>query len=207
VYLAKDDPGAARRHVLDGMAQWSQGGFLIQHWRAMIAEVDIDLYDEKGIRAYNRLARDRGAMRRSFLGIAQYVRAITAFASARAAVASAYEAPKLRRRRLRQARRLSRQLERGGLPWMSAMASLAAAAVANAEGDLKAARTHLQAAAAHADAADMSLHACAARHRLGTLLGGDEGATLVEQAEEAMRAKAVQAPARYIGMLVPGRWS
>jgi hypothetical protein len=123
VFLAKDDPGAARRHVLDGMAQWSQAGFLIQHWRAMIAEVDIDLYDQKGIRAYDCLARHRGAMRRSFLAMAQYVHAITAFAAARAAVASAYELPKLRRRRLREAGRLSRQLERGGLPWMSALAS------------------------------------------------------------------------------------
>jgi hypothetical protein len=139
--------------------------------------------------------------------MAQYVRAITAFAAARAAVASAYETPKLRQRRLREARRLSRHLERGGVPWMSALASLAAAAVANAEGDLPAARSHLQAAAAHADTADMSLHACAARHRLGTLLREHEGRTLVEQAEDAMRAKAIQAPARYVGMLVPGRWS
>ena len=90
---------------------------------------------------------------------------------------------------------------------MSALASLVAAAVADADGDLPAARSHLHAAAAHADAADMSLHACAARHRLGTLLGGDEGRTLARQAEDAMRAKAVQAPARYVGMLVPGRWS
>jgi hypothetical protein len=207
VYLAKDDPCAARQHVLDGMAQWSQGGFLVQHWRAMIAEVDVDLYDQQGTRAYERLARDRGAMRRSFLGMAQYIRAITAFAAARAAVASAYEAPKLRRRRLRQARRLSRQLERGGLPWMSALASLVAAAVANADGDLPAARSYLQSAAAHADAAHMFLHACAARHRLGMLLGGDEGRTLTRQAEDAMQAKGVQAPARYVGMLVPGRWS
>ena len=90
---------------------------------------------------------------------------------------------------------------------MSALASLVAAAVANADGDLPAARSYLQSAAAHADAAHMFLHACAARHRLGMLLGGDEGRTLTRQAEDAMQAKGVQAPARYVGMLVPGRWS
>ncbi len=206
VFLAKDDSGAARRHVLDGMAQWSQSGFLLQHWRAMIAEVEIDLYDRKGKSAYDRLVRDARAFRRSFLGVAQYVRAITSFAVARAAIASSCEAPELQKGRLREARRMSRRLQRGGLPWMSALGSLVAAAIAPAEGDPAAACSHLRTGAAQAHVADMALHACSARHRLGTLLGGEDGRLLVQDAEETMRTKGVQAADRYVAMLVPGRW-
>ncbi len=206
VFLAKDDSGSARRHVLDTMAQWSQTGFLLQHWRAMIAEVDIDLYDDKGKSAYDRLRRDARAYKRSFLGVAQYVGAITSFALGRAAVASSYEEPEAGPRRLREARRMGRWLQRGALPWTSTLSSLLSATVSNAEGDVESACAQLRAAAVHADAADMALHACAARHRLGTSLAGDEGKALVQEAEEAMRAKGVQAPARYVAMLLPGRW-
>ena len=59
VCLAKDDPDAARRHVLDAIAQWSQRSFLLPHWRAMIAEVDADLYGQQGELACHRLAAER----------------------------------------------------------------------------------------------------------------------------------------------------
>ena len=47
----------------------------------------------------------------------------------------------------------------------------------------------------------------AARYQLGQLLGGDEGAVLVAEAEHAMKAEGVRAPARMAGFLLPGRWS
>jgi hypothetical protein len=109
-------------------------------------------------------------------------------------------------RRLREARRLGRRLEREALPWITALAFLVAAAVANAEGDLPATCSHLRKGAERAHNADMVLHAWAARHRLGALLGGAEGLTLVEESEAAMRAKGIHAPERYVAMLLPGRW-
>ena len=206
VFLAQDDSIAARRHVLDSIAQWSQRGFMLQHWRAMIAEVDIDLYERQGVRASERLARDARAYRRSMLHVAQYVRAMTTFAQARCAIATAYCAPDLKRSRLREARQRGRRLEREGLPWISVLAAQVFAAVANAEGDVVAACEHLRVAAERAHAADMTLYTCAARHRLGTLLGGDEGRDVIERSEEGMRAKGVRAPERYAGMLLPGKW-
>ena len=206
VFLAQDNPTAARRHVLDSIAQWSQRGFMLQHWRAMIAEVDIDLYDGQGARACERIERDTRAYRRSMLHLAQYVRAITTFARARSAVAASYEAPDLRRRRLRVARLRGRRLAREGVPWISALATFVMAAVAHAEGDLAAARLHLRAAADLADGADMKLHACAARLRLGSLLDGDDRRKLIAEAEEAMMIKGVRAPERYANMILPGRW-
>src|SRR5260221_3315795 len=56
--LAADDPGAARRHVREAMARWSQRGFLLQHWQAMRAEVEIELYVGDPAAAQQRLQRD-----------------------------------------------------------------------------------------------------------------------------------------------------
>jgi hypothetical protein len=52
----------------------------------------------------------------------------------------------------------------------------------------------------------MALHEAAARHRLGTLVGGEEGQRLVQEAEKTMRIKGVEAPARYAAMILPGQW-
>lgn len=206
VYLANDDPDGARRQVVGAIAQWPQRGFLIQHWRAMIAETDIHLYEDKGALAYEGLARQSGAYRRSMLAFAQYVRAITAFARARSAIASGRQSEIYRGPRLREAARIARRLEGEATPWIGVLASLVAASVASAEGRKGDASQHLRAAADRAGAAGMALHEAAARHRLGAALGGEEGRKLTAQAETAMRIKGVEAPARYAAMLLPGDW-
>jgi hypothetical protein len=206
VHLANDDPDGARRQVASSLAQWPQPGFLIQHWRAMIAEADIHLYEEKGALAYDGLARQARVYRRSMLAFAQYVRAVTAFARARSAIASAHQSPIYRRQRLREAARIGARLQRESSPWIGVLASLVAAGVANGEGRVDDACLHLRAAVDRAAGVDMALHEAAARHRLGLLLGGDEGGKLVQEAESAMRIKGVEAPGRYAAMILPGQW-
>ncbi len=205
VHLAQDDPDGARLQLVRAVTGWPQRGFLIQHWRAMIAEVDIYLYEGKGTLARERLARHDRAFRRSMLWFAQYVRAVTGFARARSAIASTGDAGVDRRRALREASRLGRRLEREGTPWIGVLSSLVAAAVANAEDRRDEACEHLREAAQRARSADMALHEAAAEHRLGVLLG-DEGRERARDAQEAMRAKGVDSPDRYAGMLLPGRW-
>ncbi len=206
VHLANDDPDGARRQVVSSMAQWAQPGFLIQHWRAMIAEADIHLYEQKGALAYDGLARQARAYRRSMLAFAEYVRAVTGFARARSAIALACDSTSYRRQRLREATRIGARLQREDSPWIAALASLVAAGVANAEGRADEARLHLRAAVDRAAGLGMALHEAAARHRLGLLVAGDEGKKLVQEAESAMRIKGVEAPARYAGMILPGEW-
>ena len=57
--LAADDPDLARRHLREAMAQWSQTGFLLQHWQAMQYEAEIELYVGDGARGYDRIVLDR----------------------------------------------------------------------------------------------------------------------------------------------------
>jgi hypothetical protein len=205
--LAADDPEAAREHVRFALATWTQNGFHVQHWKAMVWETQIELYVGDGSRAYARLERDRRAFKRSLLGHAQFVREMTWFVRGCAAVASAVEATDgARRARLREALSIARRLERQGMLWMAPLASLVHAAAANAEGDAVRAVAALRAAAETADAAHMTLHASSARYQLGRLIGGHDGERLRRESETAMSAEGIRAPERIATMILPGRW-
>jgi eukaryotic-like serine/threonine-protein kinase len=205
--LAADDPKAGREHIRKALATWTQNGFHIQHWKAMVWGAAIELYVGDGEAAYARLERDRRSYRRSLLDHSQFVRELTRYVCGCAAVASALDAPaSVWRARLEEARAAARRLERQRMTWTAPLASLVLAAAANAGGDTATATIALRTAIERAEAADMALHAAAARHQLGCLLGGDEGAELRRQGETAMTAEGVRAPARMATMILPGRW-
>ena len=90
------------------------------------------------------------------------------------------------------------------MAWTAPLASILDAGVALATGHRARAEAALRAADASAAAANMAIHAAAARHELGLLVGGDEGTKLVRDAEEAMITRGIRAPARFAPMLVPG---
>jgi eukaryotic-like serine/threonine-protein kinase len=207
IALAADKPEAAREHIRRALGSWTQNGFHIQHWKAMVWGAQIELYVGDGPAAYARLERDRRTYRRSLLDHSQFVREFTRYFRGCAAIASAIDAPAIRRARLKEARAAVRRLEREAMTWTAPLASLLRAALANAEGDSALAMTALRAAAEQAEAADMSLHAAAARYQLGCILGREEGDALRRQAESAMTAEGVRAPMRVAGMLAPGRWN
>jgi len=91
--------------------------------------------------------------------------------------------------------------------WTAPLAAILTAGVAKVEGDRASAAASLRAAVELAHAADMSLYATAARHELGLVLGGQEGAEIVARAQDDMKAQEIVAPARFAAMLVPGRWT
>jgi eukaryotic-like serine/threonine-protein kinase len=200
--LAKDEPDAACRCSREAIAQWSSTRFLLQHWHAMCGEAEIELYLGSGARAYERFARDLPAIGKSLLLKCELIRIVTTFCQGRCAVA----VPGLRRQRLAEGRRMARRLEREFPPYAAVFASLLSAAVSNAEGNRPAAIASLRKAIGHSDAAHMAMYAAAARYQLGSLLGNEEGRSLLRQGEDAMKAQDVRVPARFAAMYLPGCW-
>ena len=88
-WLAAGKPERARREVDEALAQWSQTGFHVQHWQAMVYAPDIDLYLGDGAAAYERFMRDMPKLKKSLLLHAGYSRAVTLHTHARVAIASA----------------------------------------------------------------------------------------------------------------------
>jgi hypothetical protein len=202
VWLAADDTQTASLRVREAMARWSRSGYFVQHWYAMLAEVDIDLYRGDGANAYERMERDSSALKKSLLLRLQTVRAMTRYLRGCCAIASLGAAPA----RLGEARRQARLLDGEQMAWTAPLAAIVHACVANARGDSAQAVARLRTAAESATAADMPLYAASARHRLGSWLGGNEGRALVRSAREAMTARGVRVPERFVQMLIPGRW-
>jgi hypothetical protein len=207
LWLAADDPEGARRHARESIAMWPSDRYLLQHWHLLYGEAEIELYVGDGAKAYARVDRDTRALSKSLLLHVQHMRVQTTFLRGRCAIASLDAEPASRTKRLAETRRLARRLEREGMGWSAPFASILRAAVADAEGDRLRAVEGLRQAIARAEAADMAGYATAARHQLGALLGGTEGAELVRAAEEAMRAQGIRVPDRFAATLVPGRWS
>ncbi len=206
--LAADDIEAARRGVTQAMSIWSQTGYSVQLWQGAVVETLIELYAGDGERAYERSRRDARPLKKSFVLKVQFVRAHTLYVRGIAAAASIDAArPPLRDGRIAEVALLSRQLEAERMPWTDALASILAAAAANARGARAEAVACLRAAMRRAEIADMSLYGAAARHQLGLCLGGEEGARLVEEAVDAMASQDVRVPERFAAMLVPGRWT
>jgi hypothetical protein len=207
LWLAQDDPETARRQMQNGMALWSNREFSVQHYRAMLAEANLEMYVGDGARAYAVVTSRWAAMGRSRMLLARYIRADAAFLRARAALASlATLGPREQRVRIREIERIARRLRREDAAWVRPLAALVAAGAAMARGNRAVARAELRRAARSADAADMALHAAIARYRLGMLAGGERGARLAAKAEQWMRGEGMRAPSRLATMLAPGPW-
>ncbi len=203
-WLAANDVEGARRHIRESMTLWSKTRFLVQHWQAMLWEIEIDLYGGDGARAWDRLRRDAQRLRRSHLLSVQLIRVFTNFAVGRSALASIDTLEHAERpRRIREVRKAQRAIEREGMAWTGALGAILAAGAAAATGDRAGAEEALRRAAGLAEAAEMSLHAAGARRQLGKRLGGDAGDAMVQAADEAMKQRGVRDPERYARALVP----
>jgi tetratricopeptide (TPR) repeat protein len=206
-HLAADDPEGGRRALREGMSQWSQTGFLVQHFQAMAFEPDIDLYLGDGAAAYDRFMRDLPALKRSFLLHVQFVRGITHYAIGRCAIASIAGRPAQRAARCAESLRMARRLEREKMPWTTALSAMVRACAENASGQIAPAIASLRIAAAASDAAGLGMHATTSRFRLGELLGGREGEALRATALDAIAAEGVRNAPRWVAVYLPGTWT
>jgi len=206
-WLSGDDPAGARRIADESLALWPRsGGFHVQHWQAMVYSPDIDLYEGKTEGLYERLMAQMPRLKKSLLLHAGFIRAYTRFTQGRLAIASIEGSPDLRSARVAAALNLAGQLDREYDPWTGALASIVRGSAHNAAGDRDAAIASLRRAVEQTEATDTHAYAGPVRYRLGQLLGGDDGTTLVKEAIETMFAQGIRVPERWAAIYLPGSW-
>jgi serine/threonine protein kinase len=204
--LAQDQPQRAREELQAAIAPWSGTAFRLQHWYEFCGQVECSLYSGDGAAAWRHVEPRWPALRRSLILRVQSVRIHSLFLRARSAIAAAAEAGDEDEALLEIAQKDARRIEKERMPWGDALARLLRAGIASVRADVEAAAHLLARAVEELEAADMALHAAAARRRAGEIAGGESGCSEVRKADGWMATQDIQNPARMATMLAPGAW-
>jgi hypothetical protein len=203
VHLAVDDPDGARR-LVDSVPWRALGeSFHVQHWCELEARAEIGLYTRQLPEVAGHLDALFRGMRRSMLYRIHTMRISSYWLRARLLLAESEEAGDHRHQR-RHAARLAAALGREGDPRATIAAQLVGAGLASAGDDTPGAVTLLRAAVATGTAHALRLLAAVAQHRLGTLVGGDEGADLLAASGATFAGQGVTSATRFAEQYAPG---
>ncbi len=206
--LAEDRPDEAARELRDADRRLTPD---LDHYRVfqINGEVAIELYRGDGPTAWRLLERRWGLLQASGLLKVRQPEIHSLHLRCRAALAAALaleEGSAGYRKLQRQIRGDLRSIEKHRLDWGDPLAQLVRAGRETLRRRVEPAIEHLAAAEAGFESADMELHAAVSRRRRGQLLGSEEGARFVREADRWMAEQGIRDPERMAGVLAPGIW-
>jgi hypothetical protein len=203
IWLAADDPDRARAETIEALKAWPHEGFHLQHYSAMLALAQIELYTEDTEVVWKHLQGQWKALEDSLLLRIQVLRIEAMHLQARAALATA-ENSKERTLRLKIAETMAKRIASENAAWATPFASLVRAGIASRYGDKERAAKLLSEAAINFKSQDMELYAAASRRRLGEMVGGDHGYQLMTETTAWMASQRIKNPDAMTRMLAPG---
>lgn len=203
IWLAADDPTRAREEAIEALKAWPHEGFHLQHYSALLALAQIELYTGDTEVVWKHIQGQWPALEDSLLLRIQVLRIEAMHLQARAALATAAN-PKDRAHRLSVAEKMAKRIAREKMEWANPFVSLIRAAIANREGRQAEAESLLSAAVAAFSGVGMNLYAAASKRRLGSAVGGERGEGLIKEADDWMLSQKIKNPEAMTRMLAPG---
>jgi hypothetical protein len=208
-WLVSDEPALARKHVAAALERWSASGFYRQHYNALLARANIDLYEGDTEAALRRVDEKWDTLQSSLLPRIQLLRAEAMFLRARAALAHSRTLVAAGRtadaeRLWKLAEKIAGRIAREEMPWCDPFVPYIRGTVAAQRGERDDAVANLKVAAGLYADADMALLAAATRRRVGELQAGEAGARMVDDATRLLREQRVADPDRMMWVLAPG---
>ncbi len=209
-WLAADDADEAQRRADDSLAPWRDDVFRFPQYLNLLACVNISLYRGDAAAAWRQIAREWPRVVVSMTLQVQNFRVTLRHLRARCALALATTtgegAPSALKRGalLLVARRDAHLIAKEDVAWSSALALGIEGGIAAASSDAATAQHRLASAASAYRSLGMHLHAAAADHERGRVLGGDAGRALLRNAETWMIDAQISRAERLAAMLVPG---
>ncbi len=205
--LIRDQPHRARRLAREHADKWSHRGFHLQHFWEMYALAQASLYERDAKAAWAHIDGRWAALRRSFLLRIAIVDIEAHDTRARCALALAARLPAddpERRALIREAKRCTRRVRRAGNDCATALDLVVRAGLARLSGSDEESICLLRESVLTFEGAGMDAHAEIARFRLGVMVGGREGSSLVRRADEWLKSQEVVNPRRMVGVFAPG---
>jgi hypothetical protein len=201
--LANDDIAGVREGIQPMLARWGPNSREPAGMTAVHVLAVLEFYACASPEALSKVLALYELFFRSFMTRVQLYRVVVMGYCANLELAIAAQGHQ-RSEHLQRAERYAVRLSREGVRYADALAHLAHAGVAHLRGNDAAAVTRLQRASADFEADRQMLWAACARARLGQLIGGSEGAAHRLQATQAMTARGVVLPERFVNVYAPG---
>jgi len=203
IWLAAGEVDRARGD-LEGL-EWiaPEGGYHLQHWYDLRSRAEIDLYADCAVDTRSRAADGLRALERSMLLRVQSVRFDYYWLLARLLLCE-IDSGAEPRPRLRAAARCAHRLRIEAVCHARTAASLVEAAVAHHSHEPEETVRLLERAAAIAEEEDLGVFTAVARHRAGSLIGGERGAELMGECSAWMRGESVRDPVAIARLFAPG---
>jgi hypothetical protein len=207
-WLARFEPDAIEAELDAALGSWSStdGSYQLQHLFALASRLDLALYRRRPEAATPRIAPEWKQIRRSLVDRPPLQGMVLRSTLLRHAVACANQAaPGSSRRReaLAEAKSHLRSFPRTQVPVIGHCAMMFDGLIAEAEGRPDEAIARYRAALPGLEQTDTHLFAYATRHRLGRLIGGDEGARLSRDVRQWLERESVREPETMLDMLLP----
>ncbi len=193
VLLIEGKPQEARAMSAEGIANWdSVDGWKAQHQEDLRVQTLCDIYEGKADDAVRRSAKTWPVQRRSFVLRMESERIQSFYLFALAAIHA---------RDVGAYSRWHKKLAAHAHPWAKAL-TLASAAAVLASTNAEAAMKLYGRAIIQFETLDMAVYAMAARRRMGELVGGEQGRTMVRDVDDALAKRGVAEPAIWARLLV-----
>ncbi len=202
-WLVRDRVEEKHARAKQAIAHWStRDAWHMQHYWYSLSETHDCLYTADG-GAWDRFVEQKRLLKRNMLYRITAMRTEMWFYRGLAAISRAQWLPADAPRMRREAGRSARKLWREGVDPTRAQACLIRAGLAGLSSRPDQAIEWFDRARHYAAASNMAMVAAAADRQRGHLLGGDEGAALIAEAEAFMRAQRVVAPDRFSRLYAP----
>jgi hypothetical protein len=185
------------------MEQWTNQGYFLAHYWAMLGVAQVDLYAGRPDEAYARVKSEWPALSKSLLLRCQLIHIEALHVRGRCALGAALQSQD-RARLLGEAEKDARAIEGEKMAYATPLGLLLRAGIEAARGAIPASIALLEKAASLFEAADMGLFAAVSRRRMGELMGGGPGGAYVAGADAWMSQREIRNPQRMTAMLAPG---
>jgi len=195
----------ARKEVEIFLSKWSNRGYHLQHYWALVANVQISLYEDKPDEAERFIQQQLPDLRSSLLLRVPSIRYETLQFQGKVELMKAMlQTGKQKEFHLKRAIRFARTLRKAPARWAQTLGMLLEAAYWEQKNKASESAEMLEQAIKRLDESETRLFAAVSRIRLGQLVGGERGHELILRGRDYLNEQGIENEKGILNLFIPG---